>query len=635
MDDEYEDEEPQPEIFDEEEPFADEEMEEQEFQVVDEGFPEELLEAAEGDDIPQEDEFPEEWGDAELADGPVDELAPDDVDENLDQELADGPVDELAPDDVDENLDQEPPGGSHWDLLQEPGYDQEVFSPLDEPDEDPGLFYEAEPHNDEDEDEGLADDGDQREEDRVELDAAEHLHDAVDSSMKIKKILEGAEEGPAAKRRRIDAYDDDEDDVQREAQPEKTAFLRALRLEHDAVSRYVLHSADLEEVENLRREHWHVITKHKKSAGEQLNDGLIRMREKKLPHGSIVDPIAAFEHRWQLKDANDKSLRKLTHKELRYVIRDYDGEEPLEEIIEKAKAADPDDTSSACGGRPGALTLGRFNRLELLDPSYMALVVGDANLTFSILLAQHRRDLGHTGKTIATTFEKLPTLRERYKEIDTTIKTLEDLDADVLHDVDCTRISVDKRFEAMLGKFGAVYYNFPHAGVVNRFFDGHPFVRWRHENLMHLFFRALRNFVKPGGSVKVASNERAQGVRFSDIMRAAQHNEFIHVETVPIEEWTLRAYNRSYGDKRDVTKRLKDGEVYRDQKIKTDMVYCFCYAPSGDFLSKPRVRLPPTKRDLLDCSEGALENLSGDRKRRKVDELIQLFKTYVEGIHVG
>lgn len=31
--------------------------------------------------------------------------------------------------------------------------------------------------------------------------------------------------------------------------------------------------------------------------------------------------------------------------------------------------------------------------------------------------------------------------------------------------------------EDMVKKFEAVYYNFPHAGVVQGFFDGHPFVR--------------------------------------------------------------------------------------------------------------------------------------------------------------
>ena len=36
-------------------------------------------------------------------------------------------------------------------------------------------------------------------------------------------------------------------------------------------------------------------------------------------------------------------------------------------------------------------------------------------------------------------------------------------------------------------------------------------MNWRHENLMRLFFRALRSFMKPGGLVKVASSKTAVG----------------------------------------------------------------------------------------------------------------------------
>merc|ERR1740129_1801295 len=213
----------------------------------------------------------------------------------------------------------------------------------------------------------------------------------------------------------------------------------------------------------------------------------------------------------------------------------------------------------------GLLTMSRFNRLELIDPSADALVVGDANLTFSLLLAQHREGLGHVGRTVATTFEQIDTLRERYREIDDTVKILEEKSTEVLHNVDCTRLAVDPRFQGMEGKFGAVYYNFPHAGVIPGFYDGHPFVRWRHENLMLLFFRALRSFMKPGGCVKVASNSNATGVRYSDIITAGALSEFVHVETVPFLEWSLRGYRRSYGDRRDANRRPDQGEIYKSQ----------------------------------------------------------------------
>merc|ERR1712217_867082 len=156
---------------------------------------------------------------------------------------------------------------------------------------------------------------------------------------------------------------------------------------------------------------------------------------------------------------------------------------------------------------------------------------------------------------IATTFEELATLRERYKEIDSTVKALEEHYAEVFHGVDCTRIALDPRFKGMQGSFGACYYNFPHSGAIQGFFDGHPIVNWRHENLMRLFFRALRSFMKPGGIVKVASNMGAVGVRYSYIVGSAIENEFIHSETMMFLEWALHRYGRSYGDKRDVYKR--------------------------------------------------------------------------------
>merc|ERR1712217_28172 len=104
---------------------------------------------------------------------------------------------------------------------------------------------------------------------------------------------------------------------------------------------------------------------------------------------------------------------------------------------------------------------------------------------------------------------------------------------------------------------------------------------------------------KPGGIVKVASNSRATGVRFSDIIEGANACEFTHVETFPFLEWQLAGYRRSYGDRRDATKRPEEGEVYNDQRGQSDMVYCFSYNPSGEQLPPPQVKLPPTQQEML------------------------------------
>merc|ERR1712039_13173 len=215
-------------------------------------------------------------------------------------------------------------------------------------------------------------------------------------------------------------------------------------------------------------------------------------------------------------------------------------------------------------------------------------------------------DLGHVGRVIATTFEEIDTLKERYTEIEQSIKVLEDHFAEVYHGVDCTRIAVDPRFEGMEGQLGAVYYNFPHSGAIQGFFDSHPVVNWRHENLMRLFFRALRSFVKPGGVVKVASNAGAVGVRYSYIIGGAVENEFLHVETMPFLEWHLHRYGRSYGDRRDVYKRpdATNNQSYNAQNEFNDMVYCFIYRPTGEPLKKQTVRLPPTVAVLEACQDG-------------------------------
>merc|ERR1719488_160121 len=124
---------------------------------------------------------------------------------------------------------------------------------------------------------------------------------------------------------------------------------------------------------------------------------------------------------------------------------------------------------------------------------------------------------------------------------------------------------------------------------------------------MRLFFRALRSFVKPGGCVKVASNMSAVGVRYSYIVESAIENEFVHVETMPFLEWHLHRYGRSYGDRRDAYKRpdSKNNESYNAQRAEADMVYCFCYRPSGEELPKRRLTTnPPTKKVLMSCTDG-------------------------------
>lgn len=452
---------------------------------------------------------------------------------------------------------------------------------------------------------------------------------AIQGNIALKRMLSQDEDQPAAKRRKQNDS---------AMSPLGAKLLRQLRLDRDSAATFVMRVAEPAHVETLTRANWRPSPAHKRSNAEQLYEQLIRLREKNGAPGGPLDVVAAFGYKWLLSASDDESLARLDHKRLRHVFREYDRSRPLSEVVEDSQVAeDPDGDDVPAPNKPGVYVMGRCRCLELIDPFGDALVLGDANLTFSLELAEHRKALSHLGRTIATTFETLDTLRERYTEIDRTIKQLEDLGCEVMHNVDATRLAADPRFAGMEGKFGAVYYNFPHAGVIPGFFDNHPFVRWRHANLMHLFFRALRTFMKPGGQVKVASNSKATGVRYSDIIRGGENSDFCHDETFGFLEWQLCHYLRSYGDRRDSHKRPEEGEVYNAQRANTDMVYCFSYKPTGKPPAAPEISPPPTKEELMASDEGRAGRLPTHRagRKKKVDELYDLFLSYVQGIHVG
>jgi len=465
------------------------------------------------------------------------------------------------------------------------------------------------------------------------VEVQEHLKDAVEGSLRLKRLLSRDDDDVKdAKKRKLDRPP--------EVLQKVKELLTKWGLLQDAVVKHVLTNLELDELKELAGSMYQPDKFNMwKSPAELLAKHVGDLKEKKMVGGSPIDVISAFKHRFKLDAAAEKQLRGLTHKDLRYVLTHYDGNMQLDELIAEAGTAEVEEssTASALPDAPGSATMGRFSRLELIDPLADCAVFGDANLTFALKLAKHRKALGHVGRVIATTFEEIETLRERYKEIDESIKCLEEHYAEVYHGVDCTRIAIDPRFEGMEGSLGAVYYNFPHSGAIQGFFDGHPVVNWRHENLMRLFFRALRSFVKPGGSVKVSSNMGAVGVRYSYIVSSAIENEFTHVETMPFLDWHLHRYGRSYGDKRDVYKRpdATNNQSYNAQRAEADMVYCFCYQPTGQTLEKQKVRMPPSLKTLSACVDGPFKHLQEAARKNLAIQLHKRFVTEVSGTHVG
>eukprot|EP00746_Dinoflagellata_sp_MGD_P114865 gnl/MRDRNA2_/MRDRNA2_51183_c0_seq1.p1 gnl/MRDRNA2_/MRDRNA2_51183_c0~~gnl/MRDRNA2_/MRDRNA2_51183_c0_seq1.p1 ORF type:complete len:650 (-),score=134.63 gnl/MRDRNA2_/MRDRNA2_51183_c0_seq1:22-1896(-) len=533
------------------------------------------------------------------------------------------------------------------------------------------------------------------------VDPPEHLTGAIDGSMRMKRHLEADLEEyneyielldqksvgapcpePPRKTRRLVIMDqmslsewahDDSDPSEplQEGQEEKVSMIDQLlakwQLSKNFGARFVLETlATANEVIEMKEDTRPYAFKpslsvETKSIPEQIVNRLYDMRASTGPPVGPADSIKTFASKWDMGPDDEKILEECSFDELRYVMENCDGTKTVAELKEEASLViEPvDDGDGPEAEMPGSQALARSLRLELSDPNADALVLGDANLSFCKLLARHRKRLGHTGRVVATTFEDFETLKTRYKEIKSTVKKLQDHGAEIWHGVDCTRLAVDPRFHGLEQSFGSVHYNFPHAGAVRGFFDAHPFVHWRHSNLMSLFFRAVSFFCRPGATVKVVSNSAAKGCRAEEIITAAEYSEFMHIGTFPFTEWILRGYHRSFGDKRDERQR-PGAENYTAQNKAADMVYCFRYMPSGDELPSVPIKQPARACEFLNSvsscacgficqsamkgsqyaqfhfkASGSHQERNEKEKQQDVLKLYQRFYSEASGVHIG
>jgi len=288
-----------------------------------------------------------------------------------------------------------------------------------------------------------------------EPEVQEHLKDAVEGSLRLKRLLNRDEGNMPANKKRKKLDGDGPRPIE---QAKVKQLLTKWTLQTDAVVKHVLENLSLVELKTLVDTNY-VPDKFNmwKSPAELLAKYVCEVRERKtMAGGGPLDSVSTFKFKWKLDAGQDKLLRSLNHQALRYVLAEYDGTQPLEDLISDAahSMSDENSTQNALPDAPGVGTIGRFQRLELIDPLADCAVFGDANLTFSLKLAKHRKALGHVGRVIATTFEELDTLRERYKEIDESIKILEDHYAEVYHGVDCTRIAIDPRLRVWRDHLG-------------------------------------------------------------------------------------------------------------------------------------------------------------------------------------
>eukprot|EP00408_Alexandrium_pacificum_P036846 CAMPEP_0171287922 /NCGR_PEP_ID=MMETSP0790-20130122/69830_1 /TAXON_ID=2925 /ORGANISM="Alexandrium catenella, Strain OF101" /LENGTH=269 /DNA_ID=CAMNT_0011757517 /DNA_START=16 /DNA_END=821 /DNA_ORIENTATION=- len=194
----------------------------------------------------------------------------------------------------------------------------------------------------------------------------EHLKDAVEGSLRLKRLLSrDDDDAPQAKKQKVV----DAETLQKEAKIRQ--LLAKWQMTADAVSKHVLKGLSLQELNEIVASNWAPDKFHtQKSPPELLQRFVGDLKERKMVPGSSMDIVSAFKFYNKLDLASDKLLRQLKHKDLRYVLNEYDGSQKLDEVIAEAANHEPEElcTANAIPDYPGPSSVGRFNRLELIDP---------------------------------------------------------------------------------------------------------------------------------------------------------------------------------------------------------------------------------------------------------------------------
>lgn len=190
-----------------------------------------------------------------------------------------------------------------------------------------------------------------------------------------------------------------------------------------------------------------------------------------------------------------------------------------------------------------------------------ALLVGEGDFSFACSILKNKL----IKQVSATCLDTEAQVREKYpNSAPDNLTWLAECGAEVLFEVDGTKLHTTKPFSSQLGKFDSIIFNFPHCG--NSIKDQHRNIL-QHQKLMVAFFESAKKLIKPkGGRIVVTLFEGEPYISWN-IKKLAQSKG---LKTLISNEFKWHAFP---GYSHRLT--AKEGNTSKPQASRPSRIYIF------------------------------------------------------------
>lgn len=214
------------------------------------------------------------------------------------------------------------------------------------------------------------------------------------------------------------------------------------------------------------------------------------------------------------------------------------------------------------------------------------MTIGDGDMSFSLALARllYSSAEASTSRLVATSYESKESLLRVYPTVESTLKELDRLGAQVMFGVDAIQLP------RALGQFDRIIWNFP-CTAISRGQDGQNDAMEDNKQLVRKFARNAKSFLRRNGEIHMAHKTKPPFNQWNiqDLVVAPENSDYVYKQRVVLDRATLPPYT---------PRKALDRKSF---PVHDACFYMFLYVNGADdrITSRPTNLLPVTKDRIL------------------------------------